>query len=129
MYGAKPNVPRTALNWFSLGHVELLRGVRKINIGLLEFLHEPKINGLLHIHICPVIGAEHNEDDFVDEREVPKAFEVGPVKSSILVFFDDSPDHLGKRLHLLDGGFVRDADTEDDPPFLHTLVVFDSTAG
>ena len=58
--GAKPNVPRTALNRFSLGHVELLSGIRKLNFGLLEFLHEPKIDGLLHIHVCVVIGAEHN---------------------------------------------------------------------
>ena len=45
---------------FSLGHVELLSGIRKLNLGLLEFLHEPKIDGLLHIHVCVVIGAEHN---------------------------------------------------------------------
>ena len=58
--GAKPNVPKTALTRFSLGHVELLSGIRKLNFGLLEFLHEPKIDGLLHIHVCVVIGAEHN---------------------------------------------------------------------
>ena len=58
--GAKPNVPRTALNRFSLGHVELLSGIRKLNFGLLKFLYEPKIDGLLHIHVCVVIGAEHN---------------------------------------------------------------------